>query len=101
MTINVDSSLSRTVDHREVQKFAVIADQWWDPKGKFAPLHKMNPARLAFLRDEILRHFSRDMSATRRPLAGLTVVDVGCGGGLVTEPMARMGATVTGLVDGK
>lgn len=92
-----DHASAHTIDPREVQKFADIAGEWWDPKGKFAPLHRMNPARLAFLRDEILRHFSRDSGATRRPLAGLSIIDVGCGGGLVTEPMARMGATVTGL----
>lgn len=92
-----DHASAHTIDPREVQKFADIAGEWWDPKGKFAPLHRMNPARLAFLRDEILRHFSRDSGATRRPLAELSIIDVGCGGGLVTEPMARMGATVTGL----
>ena len=92
-----DHASAHTIDPREVQKFADIAGEWWDPKGKFAPLHRMNPARLAFLRDEILRHFSRDSGATRRPLAGLSIIDVGCGGGLVTEPMARMGAAVTGL----
>jgi 2-polyprenyl-6-hydroxyphenyl methylase/3-demethylubiquinone-9 3-methyltransferase len=92
-----ERAMGRTIDPAEVRKFADIADEWWDPKGKFAPLHRMNPARLAFLRDEILRHFSRDAGATRRPLAGLKIIDVGCGGGLVTEPMARMGASVTGL----
>ncbi len=97
MSVNADNSFGRTVDPREVGKFASIADQWWDAKGKFAPLHRMNPTRLEFIRDEILRHFNRDARATRRPLAGLSVVDVGCGGGLVTEPMARMGAKVTGL----
>jgi 2-polyprenyl-6-hydroxyphenyl methylase/3-demethylubiquinone-9 3-methyltransferase len=96
MTLSSDHQ-SGTVDLREVRKFANIAEQWWDPKGKFAPLHRMNPTRLAFLRDEVLRHFSRDAGATRRPLQGLSVIDVGCGGGLVTEPMARMGAQVTGL----
>jgi 2-polyprenyl-6-hydroxyphenyl methylase/3-demethylubiquinone-9 3-methyltransferase len=96
MTLSSDRQTD-TVDLREVRKFADIAEQWWDPKGKFAPLHRMNPTRLAFLRDEILRHFSRDAGATRRPLQGLSVIDVGCGGGLVTEPMARMGAQVTGL----
>ncbi len=87
----------RTVDAREIRKFSAIADQWWDERGKFAPLHRMNPTRLGFIRDEIVRHFSIDASATRRPLQGLEIVDVGCGGGLVTEPIARLGARVTGL----
>jgi 2-polyprenyl-6-hydroxyphenyl methylase/3-demethylubiquinone-9 3-methyltransferase len=85
-----------TLDPAEIDKFARLADAWWDPKGAFAPLHRMNPARLGFLRERILAHFGRD-GAGRRPLAGLTVIDLGCGGGLVTEPMARLGATVTGL----
>lgn len=85
-----------TLDPAEIDKFARLADAWWDPKGAFAPLHRMNPVRLAFLRERILEHFGRN-GAGRRPLAGLSLIDVGCGGGLVTEPMARLGATVTGL----
>lgn len=86
---------STTLDPAEIAKFAAMADAWWDPKGDFAPLHRMNPVRLAFLRDTISKHFGR--GAGRRPFDGLTLIDVGCGGGLVTEPMARLGATVTGL----
>lgn len=85
-----------TLDPAEIDKFARLADAWWDPKGAFAPLHRLNPVRLAFLRERILAGFGRD-GAARRPLAGLTVLDLGCGGGLVTEPMARLGAAVTGL----
>ncbi|MDX2233598.1 MAG: bifunctional 2-polyprenyl-6-hydroxyphenol methylase/3-demethylubiquinol 3-O-methyltransferase UbiG [Hyphomonadaceae bacterium] len=85
-----------TLDPAEIAKFAAMADAWWDPKGDFAPLHRMNPARLGFLRTTILAHFARP-DAGLRPLSGLTLIDVGCGGGLVTEPMARLGATVTGL----
>lgn len=84
-----------TLDPAEIAKFAAMADAWWDPKGDFAPLHRMNPVRLAFLRETISRHFGRE--AGRRPFEGLSLIDVGCGGGLVTEPMARLGATVTGL----
>lgn len=84
-----------TLDPAEIAKFAAMAEAWWDPGGDFAPLHRMNPARLAFLRDAISKHFDR--GAGRRPFEGLTLIDVGCGGGLVTEPMARLGATVTGL----
>ena len=86
---------STTLDPAEIAKFAAMADAWWDPKGDFAPLHRMNPTRLAFLRDAIAGHFGRPQG--RRPLEGLSVIDVGCGGGLVTEPMARLGATVIGL----
>jgi 2-polyprenyl-6-hydroxyphenyl methylase/3-demethylubiquinone-9 3-methyltransferase len=84
-----------TLDPAEIAKFAAMADAWWDPKGDFAPLHRMNPARLGFLREAIAAHFGRGPG--RRPFEGLTLIDVGCGGGLVTEPMARLGATVTGL----
>lgn len=96
MTNMVDERRTGSLDAGEVAKFAVIADQWWDPKGKFAPLHKMNPIRLEFIRNELVRHFSLDASA-RQPLKGLSVLDLGCGGGLVTEPMARLGASVRGV----
>lgn len=85
-----------TVDQGETAKFAAMAEEWWDPAGKFAPLHKFNPVRLAFLRDQICERFSRDPRSTR-PLEGLTLADIGCGGGLLSEPMARLGATVTGV----
>jgi 2-polyprenyl-6-hydroxyphenyl methylase/3-demethylubiquinone-9 3-methyltransferase len=88
--------LDRTVDDAEVAKFAAMAEEWWDPDGKFRPLHKFNPVRLEYLRDQIAAHFKRDPRADR-PFAGLTILDVGCGGGLLTEPMARLGATVTGI----
>lgn len=84
-----------TLDPDEIAKFAAMAEAWWDPKGDFAPLHRMNPVRLGFLRETISNHFGRGPG--RRPFGGLTIIDVGCGGGLVTEPMARLGATVTGL----
>ena len=84
-----------TLDPAEIAKFAAMAEAWWDPKGDFAPLHRMNPARLGFLRDTIADHFG--CGPGRRPFEGLTMIDVGCGGGLVTEPMARLGAAVTGL----
>jgi 2-polyprenyl-6-hydroxyphenyl methylase/3-demethylubiquinone-9 3-methyltransferase len=73
-----------------------MADEWWDPTGKFKPLHKFNPVRLTYIRDWALRHFGRDESQIR-PLTGLKILDIGCGGGLLTEPLTRLGATVTGI----
>lgn len=85
-----------TIDPAEVEKFSRIAAEWWDPRGKFRPLHKFNPARLGYIRDALIAHFKRD-ARSARPLLGLRILDVGCGGGLVCEPMARLGATVTGI----
>ena len=85
-----------TVDPAEIARFEAIAAQWWDPAGKFRPLHKFNPVRLGWIRDHLTAHFGRDGSAPK-PLAGLRVLDVGCGGGLVAEPMARLGAEVVAI----
>lgn len=90
------STGSSTIDPDEVEKFSAIAAEWWDPFGKFKPLHKFNPIRLAYIRDQICNHFDRD-KFTKNPLAELHLLDVGCGGGLVCEPMHRLGATVTGI----
>jgi 2-polyprenyl-6-hydroxyphenyl methylase/3-demethylubiquinone-9 3-methyltransferase len=86
----------RTVDPGEIAKFAAMAEEWWDPDGKFRPLHRLNPVRLEFLRDRIAARFGRDIRG-ERPLAGLSILDVGCGGGLLCEPLTRLGATVTGI----
>lgn len=85
-----------TVDPAEVEKFSKIAGEWWDPFGKFKPLHKFNPVRLAYIRDAACAHFRRDRR-TRAPLAGLRLLDVGCGGGLVAEPMRRLGAEIVAI----
>lgn len=85
-----------SIDPQEVEKFSRIADEWWDPFGKFKPLHKFNPARLAFIRDAAAAHFGRDPRA-KMPLEGLRLLDVGCGGGLVAEPMSRLGARVVAV----
>ena len=85
-----------TVDPEETRRFAAIASEWWDPDGKFRPLHAMNPVRVGWLRDRIAAHFGRDPLAPR-PLAGLSLLDAGCGGGLAAEPMARLGAAVTAI----
>ncbi|HET6970202.1 MAG TPA: bifunctional 2-polyprenyl-6-hydroxyphenol methylase/3-demethylubiquinol 3-O-methyltransferase UbiG, partial [Phenylobacterium sp.] len=85
-----------SIDPAEVERFSRIAAEWWDPKGKFAPLHKFNPVRLAFIRDQALYRFGRDGSQ-RRPFDGLRLLDIGCGGGLLSEPMTRLGFAVTGV----
>jgi len=89
-----------TIDLAERDRFAALASEWWDPLGKFRPLHQIGPARLTFLRDELVRHFRRSAGGLR-PLDGLRLLDVGCGGGLIAEPLARLGATVTGLDPGQ
>jgi 2-polyprenyl-6-hydroxyphenyl methylase/3-demethylubiquinone-9 3-methyltransferase len=86
---------SSSVDEAEVAKFSAIAEEWWDPAGKFAPLHKFNPVRLGFIRDAAAEHFGRDARALR-PFEGLSLLDIGCGGGLLSEPMARLGFKVLG-----
>src|SRR5206468_9549224 len=90
------ASAFSSVDPAEVERFSRMADEWWDPKGKFAPLHRFNPVRLGFIRDQALIRFGRD-GAARRPFEGLRLLDIGCGGGLLSEPMCRLGFEVTGV----
>jgi 2-polyprenyl-6-hydroxyphenyl methylase/3-demethylubiquinone-9 3-methyltransferase len=85
-----------SVDPAEIDKFRAMAADWWSATGKFAPLHKFNPVRLTFIRDAAVSHFGLEDNA-RRPLEGLRLLDAGCGGGLVTEPMARLGAHAVGV----
>ncbi|MDD9908876.1 MAG: bifunctional 2-polyprenyl-6-hydroxyphenol methylase/3-demethylubiquinol 3-O-methyltransferase UbiG [Ahrensia sp.] len=85
-----------TVDQSEIDHFSSLAQEWWNPDGKFKPLHKFNPVRLTYIRDTLCSHFGRDPKAVR-PLSGITILDIGCGGGLLCEPLAKMGATVTGV----
>lgn len=85
-----------TVDDAEIAKFEAMAAEWWDPAGKFRPLHAMNPCRMGYIAEQAAAEFGRDQRA-RAPLSGLSAVDVGCGGGLAAEPLARLGAAVTGL----
>ncbi|MES2896364.1 MAG: bifunctional 2-polyprenyl-6-hydroxyphenol methylase/3-demethylubiquinol 3-O-methyltransferase UbiG [Pseudomonadota bacterium] len=90
------TAAATSIDPDEVERFSRIAAEWWDPRGKFAPLHKFNPVRLAFIREQALVRFGRD-AAARRPFEGLRLLDIGCGGGLLSEPMARLGFAVTGV----
>ncbi|CAN7137341.1 unnamed protein product [Brassica rapa subsp. narinosa] len=90
------ASATSSLNEQELAKFSAIADTWWHSEGPFKPLHLMNPTRLAFIRSTLCRHFSKDPSSAR-PFEGLRLIDVGCGGGLLSEPLARMGATVTGI----
>ena len=84
-----------TIDPAEVAKFEAMAAEWWDPTGKFKPLHLMNPCRLDYICAQIAAEFDRDLTQPA-PFAGLRILDIGCGGGLLSEPMARLGATVVG-----
>lgn len=84
-----------TIDAAEVAKFEAMAAEWWNPHGKFKPLHQMNPCRLDYITSQIAAEFDRDLGAAQ-PFAGLRILDIGCGGGLLSEPMARLGATVVG-----
>lgn len=89
-----------TIEAAEVERFTAMADEWWDPKGKFKPLHKFNPVRLAYIRNAVISHFKLDETA-REPFKGLRLLDIGCGGGLLCEPMTRLGATVVGADAGE
>ena len=88
-------SAAPTVDEAELARFAALADEWWNPRGKMAPLHKFNPLRLGYIRDAACRRFGRDAKRLDC-LAGLRMLDIGCGGGLLSEPLARLGAAVVG-----
>ncbi len=81
-----------TINKEEIQKFSKLADEWWDVKGKFKPLHMFNPIRIEYIKEKICNHFNRSQS-----LKGLKILDIGCGGGLISEPMANLGADVTGI----
>jgi 2-polyprenyl-6-hydroxyphenyl methylase/3-demethylubiquinone-9 3-methyltransferase len=89
-----------SVDPAEVARFTAMADEWWDPRGKFAPLHRFNPVRLGFIREQALARFGRDPKA-RAPFEGLRLLDIGCGGGLLSEPMRRLGFSVTAVDAGE
>ncbi|MEL7273309.1 MAG: bifunctional 2-polyprenyl-6-hydroxyphenol methylase/3-demethylubiquinol 3-O-methyltransferase UbiG [Pseudomonadota bacterium] len=89
-----------TIDQSEVDRFSALAQEWWNPTGKFKPLHKFNPVRLTYIRERLCAHFDRDIKAPDA-LKGLRILDIGCGGGLLCEPLARMGADVVGADAGE
>ena len=86
---------NNTLDKKEIEKFSKIAEEWWNPTGKFKPLHKFNPIRIKYIKDNLINDF--DLINKKKPLDGLKILDIGCGGGLLSEPMARLGASVTGI----
>ena len=85
-----------TVDKIEIEKFSKLAKDWWNPNGKFKPLHLFNPARIAFIKEKLISHFRLDSNSSK-PLRELKILDIGCGGGLLCEPLSRLGATITGI----
>ena len=84
-----------SVNKKEIDKFSKMADEWWDPEGKFKPLHKFNPTRIKYIKENIIKNFK--LKNKFKPLSGINILDIGCGGGLLSEPMSRMGANVTGI----
>ena len=84
-----------SVNKKEIDKFSKMADEWWDPEGKFKPLHKFNPTRIKYIKENIINNFK--LKNKSKPLSGIKILDIGCGGGLLSEPMSRMGANVMGI----
>ncbi len=84
-----------TINKKEIEKFSRIAEEWWDPTGKFKPLHKFNPIRISYIKEKIINSFKLENSD--KPLQKIRLLDIGCGGGLLSEPMSRLGAEVTGI----
>ena len=84
-----------TINKEEIEKFSKIAEEWWNPVGKFKPLHKFNPIRISYIRDNIINTFN--LETKKKPLDKIRILDIGCGGGLLSEPMARLGAEVVGI----
>ena len=88
--------MSTTINKEEIQKFSKLAEEWWDVNGKFKPLHMFNPIRIEYITEQIKKHYNIENSKSNF-LNGLNILDIGCGGGLISEPMARLGADVTGI----
>ena len=96
----METNNTSTASAQEIARFTAMADAWWDPNGKFKPLHQINPLRIEYIRNLICQHHDRDPKGTK-PLNKIKLLDIGCGGGLLCEPMQRLGATVTGIDAGK
>ncbi len=86
---------NNTINKEEIEKFNSLADEWWDPEGKFKPLHKFNPIRIEYIKNSIINEFN--IKDTKKPFSNLEILDIGCGGGLLTEPMYRLGGKLTGI----
>ena len=86
---------SSTINKKEIDKFSKIAEDWWNPEGKFKPLHQFNPERIKYIRDNTIKHFN--LTNKDKPFKNLNILDIGCGGGLLSEPMSRLGGNVTGI----
>ena len=86
---------NNTINKKEIEKFSKIAEEWWNPEGKFKPLHKFNPIRISYIKENIIKTFKINQKKT--PLKNLRILDIGCGGGLLSEPMSRLGAEVTAI----
>ena len=86
---------NNTINKKEIEKFSKIAEEWWNPEGKFKPLHKFNPIRISYIKENIIKTFKLDDNKT--PLKNIKILDIGCGGGLLSEPMCKLGAKVTGI----
>ena len=86
---------TNTINKKEIEKFSKIAEEWWNPEGKFKPLHKFNPIRISYIRDNIINSFK--LKNKKKPLEKIKILDIGCGGGLLSEPMSRLGADVVGI----
>ena len=86
---------NNTINKKEIEKFSKIAEEWWDPEGKFKPLHKFNPIRISYIKENIINSFK--LSNNEKPLNNVEILDIGCGGGLLSEPMCRLGAKVSGI----
>tara|TARA_B100000686_G_scaffold295211_1_gene325913 strand:+ start:309 stop:680 length:372 start_codon:yes stop_codon:yes gene_type:complete len=84
-----------TINKKEIEKFSKLADEWWDPEGKFKPLHKFNPLRISYIKEKVISHFN--INSKLLPLKNIELLDIGCGGGLLSEPMCRLGAKVTAV----
>ena len=86
---------TNTINKKEIEKFSRIAEEWWDPQGKFKPLHKFNPIRISYIKDNIINTFK--LKKNEKPLNKIKILDIGCGGGLLSEPVSRLGADVVGI----